>query len=190
MECELLLPSLSALSAINQRQDQTKHRSNKNSKPSALHSIHFVPPFRLGSSGAPVSLGSIMKSILDLHEDLARFEEMGPSRKGQTVIQQEPPIGDVQRRHRDRYAFTDTLPQRNIGGRMSRKMIWTAAVGEARTVVDISIGPSMARKIEIQARAERVALIVIQEEPSSGRRKIGQTPVNSSEALRVLVRVG
>ena len=90
----------------------------------------------------PVFCGSILKPIPYLREDLARFEEMGASCKGQTVIEQEPPIGDVQRRDRDRYLFTDILPQRDIGSRVSRKMIWAAAVGEARTVVDISIGPS------------------------------------------------
>jgi len=82
-----------------------------------------------------------MKPILDLRKDLARFEKMGPACKGKTVIEQEPLIGHIQRRYRDRYVFTDTLTQGDIGSGVSRKMLWTAAVGEARTVVDISIGP-------------------------------------------------
>src|SRR5215510_3738498 len=69
-------------------------------------------------------------------------------------------------------------------------MGWTLLVGEPRTVIHVSIGPCVAGKIDIEAAAERMALIVIQKETLLGRRKIGQSTVYRSETFRVLMRIG
>src|SRR5262245_20554319 len=69
-------------------------------------------------------------------------------------------------------------------------MCWTLCVREPRTVIHVSIGPCVAGKIDIEASAERMALIVIQEETLLGRRKIGQATGDRSEALRILMRIG
>src|SRR5215472_8935911 len=66
----------------------------------------------------------------------------------------------------------------------------TLLVGEPGTVIHVSVGPCVAGKIDIESAAERMALIVIQEETLLGRRKIGQSTVDCSEALRILMRVG
>jgi hypothetical protein len=57
-----------------------------------------------------------VKPILHLREDLARVDEVRSSRKGHTVIEQEPAIGQVQGRYGNRQAFTNVLPQREIDG--------------------------------------------------------------------------
>jgi hypothetical protein len=56
-----------------------------------------------------------MKPIPDFGVDLPWIEMVRAS-ESQAVIEEESPVGDIHALHRERPAFSDTLPERQIEG--------------------------------------------------------------------------
>src|SRR5258708_36820735 len=92
------------------------------------------------------------------------------STKGQAVIEQKTPVGQVQRGQRNRGAFVERFANREIGSCVPGKMGRHAAhaIGESGTVVDVAASRDLARQTEIESSVQRVALIVVQRKNTAG----------------------
>src|SRR5215831_4639149 len=113
-----------------------------------------------------------MKPVAHLHVNLPRIGVMCTA-EGLTVIQQESPVGQVERCRGDREPFPDILSQRQIKSRMRLQMRGYIArsVCEPRAVVHIAARNYASRQIEIEAGMQRVALVMVQKEIAGSRRR-------------------
>src|SRR5258708_1171738 len=110
--------------------------------------------------------------------------------KGLTVVQQGPPVRCVERCDRRGPALTKALAERQIYGGSPRKLCRAVLDGKARTVGHISRCPRSPRQIRLEARTERMPLVVVEREAAfRRRRKIGEAAADSALSLHVLIRV-
>src|SRR5215471_1675969 len=85
------------------------------------------------------AIASIMESILNLHDDLARVKVVGPA-KSEAVVQKNTPVCDVHALHIQTDVFADISPERKIECRVGLQMIagnCRITVCEAGTVIDV-----------------------------------------------------
>src|SRR5437870_9557822 len=106
---------------------------------------------------------SASKPIPHLNEYLAWIDEMRPA-KGLAVVEQDPPVRRVDRGERRGPGLAKALAQRKIHGGAPRKVRRAVLDGKARSVSYISGCPRSPRQICLEARAERVPLVVVERE--------------------------
>jgi hypothetical protein len=66
--------------------------------------------------------------------------------ESQAIVQPEAAIREVQRRQSNRSTLPKILRQREVSGRVPRKVLGTATISEPRPVVDVSISPRTPRQ--------------------------------------------
>src|ERR1035441_1961287 len=105
----------------------------------------------------------IMKPVPDLPIVLARGEIVR-SAESQAVVQQESPVGSLERRNGNPPALAVALPQRKIDGDVTGETRGTAVVRKAGSVVQVSRDPAPVRQIHVSTHAQGMPLIVVQQE--------------------------
>ena len=98
-------------------------------------------------------------------------------------------IGQIHGLQGDQPVFAEAFTDRNVESRMTRQMIRPVAIEKARAVADVCRNVAACRQIDRKAGAQRVALVVIEEEEIRRRREVGQPTGYRALAFRVLVRV-
>ena len=106
---------------------------------------------------------SVVKAITEVEVHLAWLDKMS-STKRVAVIQQEPRVAKIYSLQRDRPALTKAFAERKIKRSVPGKMIGPITVEKARPVTHIT--RYIAPRLEVygNARAEGIALVVIQKE--------------------------
>src|SRR5437879_162159 len=135
------------------------------------------------------SCNSVSKAVPHLNEYLPRIDEMR-SAKGLTIVEQDPPVRRVDRGERRRPSLAKALAHGQIHRGASRKVRRAVLDGKARSVSYICGCPRSPRQVRLEARAERVPLVVVEREATLRRRcKIGKAAADSALSLHVLIGV-
>ena len=107
-----------------------------------------------------------MKLVSYFQINLSRFDKVSAA-KGLAVVQQKPPVRNVDSLKCQNPFFAKAFSERKVDQRVAGEMIrQVIAVEKSRTVMNVRRSKAAAGKIDHETRAERVALIVIeQKEP-------------------------
>lgn len=115
-------------------------------------------------------------------------------RAGELVaaVDKEPPVGHVQSVGLERPLLAKSLARRQVERSVGGEMCRPVTVQKSRTIRDIGCGPASPGEIDVEAGAERVSLVEVQEVITAGLRglKIGQAARDASLSFDVLVRIG
>lgn len=107
------------------------------------------------------------------------------------VVEEIPRIGAVLRGERDAEAFAEGFSERESKLGMAREMVGTVFVEETRAVAQVSRGKRAPRQDGMEAGAERIPLIVVEQEKALVRRsEVSEAAGNSASAFNELVGVG
>src|SRR5262249_37080322 len=88
-------------------------------------------------------------------------------------------IEKIRTSHLHRPVLAERFSDRQVHGCILRQMVRAVAVKEARSICHCSRDPAFPGERSVDDRGERVALVVIKEEESSGRRtEVGETARN------------
>src|ERR1017187_2897440 len=99
-------------------------------------------------------------------------------------------VGDVGAAKAHHPILAERLSDGQIQRVVARKMIRTVAVKKARAVIDAHGGEAAPRQFAVEARRERVALVVVKVETSFRRwRKVREPTGDPAEPLGLLVRI-
>src|SRR5215472_9118907 len=94
-----------------------------------------------GSGGAPLSRGSIVEAIAQLHKNLARVHVMSAA-EGEAVVEQNTQIHDIQAGHGERESFGEVFAnghvESGVPGQVTVRVWRRISVGESRAIVDIA----------------------------------------------------
>ena len=106
-----------------------------------------------------------------------------------TIIQQEPPIRQIQRRHRNRHLFPERLAKREIARSVPFQMR-ARPVTKSRAVIQIPARGNPPWEDEVKSRVKRVPLIVVQLKiPAGRRREIRQPPADRARPFGVRISI-
>src|SRR5438270_5901005 len=131
----------------------------------------------------------IPKPVLHLDCDHARIHKMCAA-EGVAVVEQVARIGEVQSCQAHRPLFAKSFSQRNIVGAVRGEMFGAVTVHEPRTVVVVERRPAAEGQIQIYSRAERIALIVIEEKVSILRwRKVSKATGHAPKTFSILMGI-
>ena len=126
----------------------------------------------------------------ELADQLARLIEMRAAESVAGVQHEQVAVGDVERGECQRKTLAEILADGEIKGRVRGQMIGPVLQQETRSEIQVSRGPDSAWKLNVVAGAERVALVVIEEEkPRRRRLEVGEAAGDRAFSLRVLVRI-
>ena len=132
-----------------------------------------------------------METVAQLDKNFSRIQVVRAS-KGKAVVEQHAAIDDVQNLNVQREALTETLPEREVKGRMRFKMIAGergVAVGEARGVVNIGRRVRMERHFVACAEVQRVALVMVEQREAVAEGEISQAAVDVAEGESELIGI-
>ena len=134
-----------------------------------------------------------MESIAKFGVNLARSVPVKTA-EGLAVVELDAAVGDVESVERSRETLAEILAKRKIERGVLRQMVTRIrlvyeCITEAGTVIDVGgrIGPP--RKGDVAAEVERVALVVIECEERSRRRKIRQATSDGQFAFCYLIGI-
>src|SRR5205823_4420563 len=122
-----------------------------------------------------IVFGLIIKPIFHLHRHAPWVSKMGAAKRV-AVVQQKALVADVGRGQLCRPRLAKTLANSKIDRSMRRQVSGTITIEETRAIVQIAGYPRLPRQIRIEAEAQRVTLVVVEEEVAIARgwRKIRQ----------------
>src|SRR5258706_3592251 len=127
---------------------------------------------------------SIMKAVPHLQIYLTRVCIVRTA-ESFTIIQQESPVGCVERVQRERPILTDSHPQRNVHSGVRLQPFGAFPVRKTGAEIQIRSQPCAPRQIDFETRVERVVLIVIQKEQAFLRRlKIREPSRHAAKSLQ------
>src|ERR1017187_5115649 len=99
-------------------------------------------------------------------------------------------VGDVGTAKAHHPVLAERLSDGHVQRVVARKVVRTVAVKKARAVIDGHGGEAAPRQFAVEARRERVALVVVKvEAPFRRRRKIREPTGDPTKSLRLLVRI-
>ena len=133
-----------------------------------------------------------METVAQLDKNLSRIQVVRAS-KGKAVVERHPAIGDVQGLNVQREALAETLPERQVKGRMRLKMIAgdaRVAVGKPGGVINVGCRVRMERHFVSCAEVQRVALVVVEQSEAVAEGEIGQAAVDVAEGESELIGIG
>src|SRR5262249_4941132 len=104
-----------------------------------------------------------MKPISNLHRNHPRIGKMGAA-KGVAQIHKVMLVGQVRSTELDRPVLPKRLAYSEVKSRVRRQMAGAIAVEKTRAIGHVAGDPGSMRQRCREARAKRVALVVIQEE--------------------------
>jgi hypothetical protein len=138
-------------------------------------------------------LPSVVKAVANLGVDFAGIEEMG-SAEGETVVEEDATVGDVDGVDVDGEAFAKTFTEGQVEGGVPGQVRGVTrggvAVGEAGGVRDVGGGVAVPWQGEIAADVEGVALVVVEKAEAITEGEVSEAAVDIAEAKGELIRIG
>src|SRR6266480_1651538 len=129
-----------------------------------------------------------MKPVAQLDVDLSRFGKVcSTERIG--AVQQKSLVGQIYCLQGYLPVFAEAFANRKVKRRVVRKMIRSIAIEKTRAVTYVCGNVGARRQIDGKARAQRMALIVIEEEQVFRRREVSESAGHSTKPLQALARV-
>jgi len=132
-----------------------------------------------------------METVAQLDKNFPRIQVVRAS-KGKAVVEQHAAIGDVQSLNVQREALAETLPERQVKGRMRLKMIAgdaRVAVGKPGGVVNVGCRVRMERHFVSCAEVQCIALVMIEKSEAITKGKIREAAVDVAKSESELIGI-
>ena len=137
------------------------------------------------------ALPSVLKSVANLDKDFAGIQIVR-SAKGETVIQQNAAVRDVDALNTQGKALAKVLADGEVECRVRLEMVprdgWVA-IREARSVVNVSRCVASPGQRVLSADVQRVPLIMVEQFEAVSKGEVSEAAINVAETERQLIRV-